>query len=253
MCETVRVAKNFLDTEFARYKRIEDLPTVLISLLEQKTEKSFNKVKSGVGQTTILKFLGGNWKQHMIQKALDLLREKDEVREAAEVFETQMEADEFRKTVKDLEKNEGIKIPKEKIRPLAEKVVVKQKEKKEKIKQEVKERRRNDDKKVGAVRSSTDSRRDLRTSVIEEAYGISEKEAQLKNIESEIKRFDERVRGAYIVSRDLNLLLKDLEVEKLDGLKSMFVLQDVVDLLEQIKELLIVFGYDYKNLQLEKG
>jgi hypothetical protein len=31
-----------------------------MSSLEQKTEKAFNKVKAGVGKTTILKFLGGN-------------------------------------------------------------------------------------------------------------------------------------------------------------------------------------------------
>jgi hypothetical protein len=37
--------------------------------------KSFSNAKrDGVGQTTILKFLGGNWKQWIIQDALNTLQ-----------------------------------------------------------------------------------------------------------------------------------------------------------------------------------
>jgi hypothetical protein len=88
--ETVLVAKEYLDGEFGKYT-FETLPSDLIKLLDQKTEKAFNKTKAGVGQTTLLKFLGGTWKQWVIQEALATLRAEaaNELdRTAAEMFPT---------------------------------------------------------------------------------------------------------------------------------------------------------------------
>lgn len=69
--ETVRVAHDFLTVELAKYERWEDAPRSLIDSLSLDSRHKFEDIKSkGVGQTTILKFLGGNWKQHMIQEAL---------------------------------------------------------------------------------------------------------------------------------------------------------------------------------------
>jgi hypothetical protein len=71
LIETVRVVRDFLNAELSKYKSFEDLPDLLMNLLEGETPKAkhnaFEKVSRGVGQTTILKFLGGGWKQWKIQ------------------------------------------------------------------------------------------------------------------------------------------------------------------------------------------
>lgn len=52
---TVEEVKDYLDAELAKYETWEKLQKRpdLINLLEQKSEKSYNKIKAGVGQTTI--------------------------------------------------------------------------------------------------------------------------------------------------------------------------------------------------------
>ena len=61
-------AKDFLDAELKKCKTIKALPVNLMNLLDSKTnEQAFSAIKTkGVGQTTILKFLGGNWKRWAI-------------------------------------------------------------------------------------------------------------------------------------------------------------------------------------------
>jgi hypothetical protein len=106
--ETVLVAKGFLDKELAKYESWEELPDPLIKLLKGDTDKAsrnrFAAVKQqGVGQTTLLNFLGGNWKQWMIQEALLTIKEDKEGivdREAVETFDRQKPARRFRQAVK---------------------------------------------------------------------------------------------------------------------------------------------------------
>lgn len=67
-----------MNGEFAKYNKIEELPSVLLNLIEQKTQKSLNKTKAGVGSGTITKFLNGgekkgNWNQSMIAEALRMI------------------------------------------------------------------------------------------------------------------------------------------------------------------------------------
>lgn len=60
------MAKTFLDAELAKYESIKDLPRSLINLLGLSKRHKFEDLKTkGVGQSTILKFLGGNWKLWM--------------------------------------------------------------------------------------------------------------------------------------------------------------------------------------------
>jgi len=237
--ESVRVAKKFLDRELTKYNTIEKMrKSHLIKLLDVKREQEYQKLRTvGSGQTTILKFLGGNWKQHMIQEALVQLRESKEMQEAEEVFETQSEAQEFRKTIKKLEEKEKIRIPEKKKKEVAKQVAQTRKETKGK-------------KKKGEKTDRHDYRRDIKVETRMAVEGISEKEAKLKDIELEFKRFDERVRSAYIGSRDLNIILAELEIEKLEGLRALFTLDNVSDLLRELKKTLTFFGYDYKNLQI---
>lgn len=98
--ETVLAAKEFLDAELAKYESWETLNEFIKSLF--KDSRGFENAKhQGAGQTTILKFLGGNWKQKRIQDALAILRDKDLDRSALELFESPSHAEAFRQAIKE--------------------------------------------------------------------------------------------------------------------------------------------------------
>ena len=118
--ETVLAVKTFLDGELANYKNIKEFKkSDLINLLGLKgKENQFQSIrKRGVGQTVILKFLGKNWKQWMVQQALETLKDDSLDREAVESFPTMSHARAFRKAVRHYE------IPKVKQKALAEKIL----------------------------------------------------------------------------------------------------------------------------------
>jgi len=70
--ETVLAAKEFLDGELAKYETWNNVNKSIKVMFA--SNRQFQEVKkAGVGQTTILKFLGGNWKQWKIQEALKVL------------------------------------------------------------------------------------------------------------------------------------------------------------------------------------
>lgn len=115
--ETVLTAKEFLDNLLKLTKNYDSLNNFIKSIVDPKL---FLKLKEdGVGQTTILKFLGGNWKQWMIQQALDTLQSEDIDREAVEKFPTTEQARTFKKAVR------KYKIPKKKQKSLAKALVKK--------------------------------------------------------------------------------------------------------------------------------
>ena len=69
--ETVKATKQFLDDELAKSKSWGTSNKIIKGLFD--SEKAFDTTKGmGAGQTTILKFLGGHWKQWMVQEALQL-------------------------------------------------------------------------------------------------------------------------------------------------------------------------------------
>jgi len=77
--ETVLVAKEYLDGELAKYETWDEFRSNKSIRPIFESEPEFRSVKGkGVGQTTILKFLGGNWKQHIIQDALNTLKSDKE-------------------------------------------------------------------------------------------------------------------------------------------------------------------------------
>ena len=69
---SVHIVRDFLDSELAKYESWEEAKkSNLMSSLDSTNEQSFQALKTkGVGQTTILKFLGGGWKQWRIQSAI---------------------------------------------------------------------------------------------------------------------------------------------------------------------------------------
>ena len=71
-------------------------------LFDSKTAFTETKTR-GAGREAILKFLGGNWKQWMIQNALAIFKDEEEGtvdREAVEQMPSMRSAEEFRKAVK---------------------------------------------------------------------------------------------------------------------------------------------------------
>ena len=102
MTQTVEQVKKFLDAELSKYKtwreaRINKFINTLFA-----NDGNFGRCKkNGVGQTTILKFLGKTWKQSEIQFALEILKDDSVDREAVESFKNRYQATEFRVAVKE--------------------------------------------------------------------------------------------------------------------------------------------------------
>ncbi len=100
--ETVSAAKDFLDAKLAKAKSYGTLHKNMKRLVDKH---NFDKVRSiGVGEKTLLKFLGGNWKQWMIQRALEIMRDVEEGKldpKAAQVFPNLGQANQFRRLVRE--------------------------------------------------------------------------------------------------------------------------------------------------------
>ena len=64
--------KNYRDGELAKYEDWNNADKNIRVMFASNRQFQQNK-KQGVGRSTILKFLGGNWKQHVIQDALNSL------------------------------------------------------------------------------------------------------------------------------------------------------------------------------------
>lgn len=121
--ETVLAVKTFLDAEIAKYDDWSHVNKSIKVIFASNSQ--FQQCKQdGVGQTTILKFLGGNWKQHTIQSALLTLK-LDKMpasqggvdRNATEIIPTMEQAKVFRNSVSEH------KIPKPTQKKIAKEIV----------------------------------------------------------------------------------------------------------------------------------
>uniref|UniRef100_A0A6M3KYJ6 ParB-like N-terminal domain-containing protein n=1 Tax=viral metagenome TaxID=1070528 RepID=A0A6M3KYJ6_9ZZZZ len=246
--ESVRVAREYLNTEFKKAKDIKDLPRAFLKLKALKGRGSFAQIQNqNIGRPILLEFLGSNWKGSMIDEALRQLDSEKGMKEAFEVFDIQADAKAFRKTT---DKDSGdIVIPKGKEKATAKKVAAMINERKKETASGMSEnfkRKNRDDKKVKPIRGKTDKENDVKVFTRMVVENISEKEARLKDISSEIKTFNLAIKNAYSRTSSLNALLKELEVNEVGGLKSIFVIKDIEDLLKELKIILSVFGYDTK-------
>lgn len=104
--ETILAAKEFLDEELKKYIDLGTSPKYIRCLFAGETGFSETKTK-GAGQPILLKFLGGNWKKHTIDDALDTLhRDKKPVdqggidRKAVEELPTVRRAKAFKESVR---------------------------------------------------------------------------------------------------------------------------------------------------------
>lgn len=108
LIETVLAAKRYLDGELAKYDSWELLDKSIRQLFSE-TQKYSSKgrfkqlQKDGVGRGTLQKFLGKNYKEHMVQAAIDTLKEDKAGivdRKAVEQFPKLEQSRQFRSAVK---------------------------------------------------------------------------------------------------------------------------------------------------------
>jgi len=99
MVQTILTAKEYLDAELQKYEEwnnAQDFLRVLFS-----SNRQFQEVKkTGVGEGTLAKFLGGNWTLHKIREALKIIKDKTLDKKAVKVIPTMEQARVFRASVK---------------------------------------------------------------------------------------------------------------------------------------------------------
>jgi ParB/RepB/Spo0J family partition protein len=106
LIETVQAVKNYLDNELTKYENIKEMPSHIMNLLDGTRQEDLSRLKSkGVGQTTILKFLGKGWKQWKIQHALEVLNSSEINPEAIKQFESTGMGSAFTKAIKEINKD----------------------------------------------------------------------------------------------------------------------------------------------------
>lgn len=240
---TVEEVKNYLDSELAKYETWEELQKRpdLINLLEQKTEKSYNKVKAGVGQTTILKFLGKSLEQYKIQAALDNIKSKDIDREATEIFEKVNVANEFKTAIRSINKDN-----KKRGKPAIKKED--QKDLAKKVKQRIKDTGK---KGISSGGGST-YRKSLKNIILQELGGTDEYETELNEIMNEITVIESDTSKLAKRIIALNGKLSDLGVESVANISSVFIMDSFTDLFSSASKLVEYFGFKFENIKIEE-
>ena len=217
--ETIKSVKAFLDADI-QGKSWKEIMTVKIYRHIFDTAKSLtNAQRKGTGQGVIRAFLGyKNWTEGRVRSALKAI-EVDESfdRKAAEEFDIVDHADTFRKEVK------RYGIDKKDQKPLA-KELKKKKSSSREIAREVRKR----------APSIKRPKKDPLFEVLEK---------QVNLIEDNARRLTNNMAG-------FNAKADELEVKSVEGIKAMFTIDAIQDLLQQTKIYLKFFGYDYKTVQI---
>ena len=100
MTQTILAAKEYLDAELAKYKRLETSPEIWRGLFD--SQRAFETAKGmGVGEPTLTKFLGGNWTKHKVGEALKIIKDESLDMAAVRTIPTMEQAKVFRRAVKE--------------------------------------------------------------------------------------------------------------------------------------------------------
>lgn len=225
--ETVEIAKEYLDRELAKHESWEDLNKNIKILFD--TEHSFIQTKThGIGQTTILKFLGEPWKQYQIQQALKILNDEELSREAVEQFETNTDAQEFIKHIK----NAGVPI--EEQPELAKRAAQKKKDK-------------NGKRETTGISETRDHFYDDVKEAAEETghpEWFESDTAKAAEIERAIKNFNSKIKALRKSAVKLLHLLQEMKVKEIHGYAKGIILLDVTEMLQWLYKTLRRFGID---------
>ena len=244
--ETVKVARDFLNAELAKYESLEIFersnsfikPFIVLPESKQTRKTSWGKLKKphdeggGVGQTAIKKFLGKGWKQGKIQSALDTLDAKEIDQKAVEAFDNIYQGDEFKKAIRTL-KNEGTTVPKKQQMKLVDKV-------KERLTE-------NKGKNLGGGKISNP----IQTIVRQEVEGLDELEANIKDLQLEVEALTKAAEKLSDKVGVLNGKLHAMGVTELKSLSTMFTIGSFAVLFTNVSVLAKYFGFDFNNIKEE--
>ncbi len=101
MIQTIQAAKDFLDAELAKCETLAHAGNNTNVKELFTTNSQFQQCKQeGIGRETLLKFLGGNWKEWMIKVALRVLNDNSVDRESIYLLPTVKQAQTFHSEVK---------------------------------------------------------------------------------------------------------------------------------------------------------
>jgi len=211
--QTVCAAKEFLDKELGKYKTLEECSNESIKALFSGTKGDFQHVKkNGAGQTIILKFLGGNWKQWMVQEALETLSGKKKNattgehveidRKAVEKLPTMQQAREFKKAVVDYN------VPKEKQAKIAKQ-----------------------------IKDKAISSRDIRKTVRKATKQTPKVDPEVKKVEMKFEDIEKEAKSLTTMLKLFRSDLKNLGVTQLAGVKAFFGFYNIALLYKEIQEL----------------
>jgi len=243
--ESIREIRDFLNAELEKYEtweEVEKYPNNLIKVLFSNTKGDWKKARdNGVGQTTILKFLGEPWKQHEIQKALSVITDGDFYNdEIVSEFETITDLDDFHSTITSLNKereSEGKeKLNYNEIKDLAPRVADRKKNIKEK-------RGKGKFSKPNKIES------DIKTITRQELNGDeSIYDSKLKDIAIDINRINSTANTLKNNIITLNGELKELGVEEIKNFPMIFdSLESFSSLFSATNRMMLFFGIDFKD------
>jgi len=239
--ETVKAARDFLNAELAKYESWEEAPRGLINSLDLNNRSAFENIKTkGVGQTTILKFLGKQWKQWEIQDALNVLEAKDIDRKAIEVFQVPKMADAFKLGIRKINKerklnNEPIILPKE------------QEELAKKVKNRIIPSDGSKPKIFSAGGGSYEAM--METVIRQETDQTDEYDTAINELVLRLKKIEAEAEGLANMIGLTNGKLDEMGIDKLTSFSSVLMIGVFSRLLENINGLANRIGFNITNLK----
>jgi len=240
--ETVRATRDYLNSELAKYETWEAFRSNKFIRPIIESEPQFRSIKGklkkgeDVGQGTIKKFLGENWTQTRIQKALELLNDEEIEFEAFEAFEPSKNstkvAHDFRNAVKKINEKSPNKIPKKETVELAKKI-----------------QKKMTDLKVSP--SNTPKRTPtMETMVFQEINQEDEFDATIHDLTLEIENITTDARRLTNKMQTFNGRLQSMNVEKLEGMGKLFAITQFRELLQTINTTANYFDIQFNDLKI---
>ncbi len=221
--QTVKTVKEYLDAELAKYTwKLLSKSTKQLFTTHERYNQLRNQIlngKQGVGQNTILRFLGKGWKQWKIKEALETLygkksrKTKQRIefdREAIESMETTEKAANLKKAIEDY------KIPKGKQKEIAKKV-----------------------KKSGV--GSRNVHKEVAKHIVKDRTKPKGEAAELSNQFTDIEKLANQLSRAIL---KFNIKMEKLGVKEIKGLQTIFIKESFSKCLKHMKKMYQLFGHE---------
>ncbi len=248
MNESVRAVRDYLNGELEKHDYKDSHETIRV-LFESEHAYMQTKRKK-VGQATILRFLGKNWTNYMVQNALENLAREDEL-EAIEQIEQPSHAKEFRKALREVEEELKEKQPTQETHsedgeddtpePAREITIEKKKELAAKIQQKLQEERqsRKAFTKTNPSHPHFRSTRDkIKSMIREEVNQESEFEAAHRMIKYDLETIEEKAGDLTRKINHFNMRLNDMNVEKISQMSTVGMSETFISTVRAIRSLM---------------